>query len=113
MIWKTSAYGTLVNLLLSPGLALLSAWLIVLLVAPVQLPLRSWLACRPIVWLGQRSYGIYLWHHPIVVLLRLAALPSIAVLLLSGALSVAIAAAAYTCVEQPIMRWARARFGAS
>ena len=25
-------------------------------------------ACRPMRWIGERSYGIYLWHFPIIVL---------------------------------------------
>ncbi len=111
MIWNTDRYDLLVNLLLSPGIALLSAWLIILLVAPVQLPLRAWLASRSLVWLGQRSYGIYLWHHPLMVMLHMVALPRSAVLLLGGTISVAIAAVSYTYVEQPVMRWARAALG--
>jgi peptidoglycan/LPS O-acetylase OafA/YrhL len=111
IIWNTNAYDLLVNLFLSPGIALLSVWLIVVLVAPVQLPLRAWLACRSLVWLGQRSYGIYLWHHPLMVMLHMFALPRIAVLLVGAALSVAIAAASYRYVELPVMRWARACFG--
>lgn len=31
---------------------------------------RSWLAARPLVLLGRYSYGLYLWHMPIMIWLR-------------------------------------------
>ena len=43
------------------------------------LPGRTWLhtllELRPMEWVGERSYGLYLWHWP-VLLLMLAALPA-------------------------------------
>ena len=58
----------------------------------------------PLRWIGQRSYGIYLWHWPVMALTR----PEIdvpwtrAVLLpLQIAATVALAAASYRWVEQP------------
>lgn len=26
------------------------------------------LSCKPLIWIGKRSYGLYLWHYPLVLL---------------------------------------------
>ncbi len=60
-------------------------------------------------WLGERSYGLYLWHWPVLMLLG-AALPQVdrggseAWLLGAAALviSVALAALSYRAIEQPV-----------
>ncbi len=60
-------------------------------------------------WLGERSYGLYLWHWPVLMLLG-AALPQVdrggseAWLLGAAALviSVALAALSYRGIEQPV-----------
>lgn len=62
-------------------------------------------------WVGERSYGLYLWHWPVLMLLG-AALPGLdrgagdAVLLglATLALSLVLAAATYRWVEQPVRR---------
>jgi peptidoglycan/LPS O-acetylase OafA/YrhL len=70
--------------------------------------LRRALSSRPVVTTGLLSYGVYLWHIPV-----LAVMPSyppwihnLAVV----ALSFALAAASYWGVERPLRRWATSAF---
>ncbi|MBV9542578.1 MAG: acyltransferase family protein, partial [Alphaproteobacteria bacterium] len=60
---------------------------------------------QPLRWLGERSYGIYLWHWPIFMLTR----PDLDlrwdaqwIFLLRVGLTLGISAVSYTYVEQPI-----------
>ncbi len=83
--------------------------------AAVLLAAVSHPACRagavlgvaPMVWIGARSYGIYLWHWPVMALTR----PGVDVALSRWILvpaqlaaAVALAAASYRWVEQPVRR---------
>ena len=67
-------------------------------------PLHDMLSARPLVLIGKLSYGIYLWHYPVVRYLR-ADLPWPAVVLLGFLISTALAAVSYYTVE----RWALRR----
>jgi len=70
----------------------------------------------PMRWIGQRSYGIYLWHWPVMALTR----PGIDLhfsrsLIIVGqiALTIGIAALSYRYLEMPVRRGeARRRLGA-
>lgn len=69
-------------------------------------PLVVVLDSKPFVWLGERSYGIYLWHWPILVIARAAA-PLLNPLLNALAvtiLSVLLAAATYRWIENPMRK---------
>ncbi len=74
-----------------------------------SLPAGAILRARPLLWLGARSYSLYLWHWPVLVFLALAA-PGGAGLgaRLGGvALATALAAFMYAAVEDPIRRGRR------
>ncbi|MEH7014136.1 acyltransferase family protein [Neobacillus niacini] len=53
------------------GGMLLLSFMTILVVAALAHPaskLAKWLGVKPIRWIGVRSYGIYLWHYPIIIL---------------------------------------------
>lgn len=77
--------------------------LVILFAAPQNTAGRL-LAWRPFAWLGLVSFGTYLWHQPLLVLARyvwFGELGLIAVLALVAG-SVALGAASYTLIEQPV-----------
>jgi len=60
-----------------------------------------------LVWIGARSYGMYLWHWPVLMLTRpeddvsMSGAPLVAIQIM---LVVGISALSYRFVEQPIRR---------
>lgn len=95
------------------GLVLVAVLTTLTITASVQ-P-GSWLGraldVQPLRWIGERSYGLYLWHWPVFVLV-VAALPSWsrtggegwALGGIALVFTVALSAASYRFVEQPIRR---------
>ena len=99
----------------------LTAVVLAALLGPVS-PLRRLMQLRPLEWVGQRSYGIYLWHWPVILILT-EALPATTydsalrwtTRLLALLVTLVVAAASYRWLEQPIRRLgfgAAARAGA-
>ena len=120
MIWRTGQYS---SFLYRGGFVVLSI-ATVLVVAALAHPasrLGPILGWKPLRWLGVRSYGIYLWHFPIIVLTTpggiadgrepLRELLQFAAILGAAALS-------WKYVEEPVrhgalgLLWRRARSGA-
>jgi len=72
------------------------------------------LSSKAFIWLGEVSFGIYLWHFPILNLIQKfwpelqgGSLQNIGALLICLIATFAIAHFSYRCIEQPIMHWRR------
>ena len=120
LIWRTNQYSAF---LYYGGIVLLSV-ATALVVAALAHP-ASWLGralgWKPLRWLGVRSYSIYLWHYPIIVLTTPTMQRSVNFPLnvLQVGATIAVAALSWRFVEEPIRRgalgrfWAQARSGGS
>jgi len=85
--------------------------------ALVAAPLRArTLTAAPMLFAGAISYGLYLWHFPVIYGLREAgAWPSALVpaMLLTLAIAGLLASLSWFAVEKPVLAWAHRRRGSS
>lgn len=88
------------------GLVAISAGALVVAVIPADSWFGRLLSWYPLRWIGLRSYGIYLWHMPVVVLLTASgvAVPDAVFVALVTAVSLVIAAISYRWIEEPFRR---------
>jgi peptidoglycan/LPS O-acetylase OafA/YrhL/lysophospholipase L1-like esterase len=117
MVWRVGQYSAF---LYKGGLVVLSlatAGVLAGAAVPGSLVGRV-LGWEPLRWLGVRSYGIYLWHYPVIVLTTPASgvisMPRAAAQI---AASIALAALSWKFVEEPVRHgalgrlWTRLRAG--
>jgi peptidoglycan/LPS O-acetylase OafA/YrhL/lysophospholipase L1-like esterase len=109
MIWRVGQYSAFTY---QGGLVLLSvatAGVVAAVACPGSL-VGVILGWKPLRWIGVRSYGIYLWHYPVIILTSPANsaenLPRAA---LQVGASVGIAALSWRFVEEPIRQGALGR----
>jgi peptidoglycan/LPS O-acetylase OafA/YrhL len=115
MIWRTGQYSPFIY---RGGLIVLSVATAAVLAAaacPGAWTGRA-LGWAPLRWLGVRSYGIYLWHFPVIVLTSPAdSTENLTRAALQTAATIVIAALSWRYVEEPIRHgalgrlWARVR----
>lgn len=82
------------------------AVLIAVIVHPASFVGRL-LSAKPLLWVGVRSYGIYIWHFPILVLLGLGVdtgTMNLWKVSFALALTLALSAISWTFIEDPIRR---------
>ena len=117
MIWRVGQYSPF---LYKAGLVVLAVATAAVL-AGAAVPgsaIGVVLGWRPLRWLGVRSYGIYLWHYPVIVLTS-PANGTEDLLRAAGqtAASIVLAALSWRFVEEPVRHgalarlWARLRTG--
>ena len=63
--------------------------------------IKRMLSSRPMIWIGDRSYGWYLWHWPFVVFAKAVMPDSSLALVLASALSLVPTWASYRFIEVP------------
>jgi peptidoglycan/LPS O-acetylase OafA/YrhL len=119
MIWQTDQYS---SFLYRGGFVVLSIATVMVL-APLAHPacrLGPVLGWKPLRWVGIRSYGIYLWHFPIIVLTTPGGVANGSEPLreaLQAAATFAVAALSWKYLEEPIRHgvlgrlWRRFRAG--
>jgi len=110
LVWRTDQYSAF---LYRGGMVALSVGTVMVIAAAAHPGTRLGRAMgwAPLVWLGVRSYGVYLWHEPIIVLTTPADshgvdLPRAAAQI---AASILLAALSWRYVEEPIRHGALGR----
>ncbi len=104
LIWRTGQYSPF---LYRGGFVLLAAATVVVLAAVSSGTSRLGraLGCTPLRWIGVRSYGIYLWHFPVIALTTpLESGETLPRAMLQIAASIGLAALSWKYVEEPIRR---------
>ena len=102
ILWATATVGG--GFVRHGGLfatSLLSASLILACMSRTG-PLRVMLSARPLIWIGTVSYGIYLFHWPIMVLCRQTRLSQPRQLLVTLSCTLLLAAMSARLVERPL-----------
>src|SRR5207244_11986772 len=90
----------------------ISALVVLVAVHPATTVTSGILGTSPMVWIGKRSYGIYLWHWPVFLVTRPGLdipLTGIPLFVLRVGITVGLAAASYRFVEVPIRSGALSR----
>jgi peptidoglycan/LPS O-acetylase OafA/YrhL/lysophospholipase L1-like esterase len=109
MIWRTGQYSPF---LYRGGLILLSAASAAVIAAAARPGTLTGkvLGWGPLRWLGVRSYGIYLWHYPVIVIFTpVNATEDLARAAWQTAVTITLAALSWHYIEEPIRRGALAR----
>ncbi len=93
------------------GLLIVVAVAAVLVIAPVALdqrgPVATVLAWGPLAWLGSISYGVYLWHWPVFLVLngQRTGWHGLSLFAVRCAATLAVSVVSWWAIEQPVRKW--------
>jgi peptidoglycan/LPS O-acetylase OafA/YrhL/lysophospholipase L1-like esterase len=115
LIWRTGQYSPFIYRGGLIALSVATAAVLAAAACPGAWTGRA-LGWGPLRWLGVRSYGIYLWHYPVIVLTSpVNSTENLTRAGLQAAATIAAAALSWRYVEEPVRHgalgrlWARAR----
>ncbi|MHB1711547.1 MAG: acyltransferase family protein, partial [Acidimicrobiales bacterium] len=109
MFWQTNQYEPF---LYEGGMVLLAVLTALVVAATIHPSSRvgSLLGWEPLRWVGERSYALYLWHYPVIVLTTpLDARPDLLRAGLQVGASMALATVSWRYIEQPVRHGALGR----
>ncbi len=112
MFWSMDQYQ---DFLYQGGMVAMSvaSLLVVAVIVHPSSKLNTFLSFKPLRWIGVRSYGIYLWHFPVIVLTSPqwgADAPSLMRTTFQLVLILLFASFSWTFIENPIRKGALTRF---
>jgi peptidoglycan/LPS O-acetylase OafA/YrhL len=111
--WNESSFGDpLMRAALLAPLSAVGFALVIAAASEGRGPAVAWLRSRGLVFAGVVSYGIYLWHVPVILVLNnQGALPAALWprMLVVAAATIAIATVSWRVVERPVLRHVRDR----
>lgn len=87
-------------------IALLTAVVLAVMLHPAS-RLGKGMGCKPLTWIGKRSYSLYIWHYPVIVMSNgyaAAEATSFGRVLLQVGSAFLLSALSYKYVEEPIRR---------
>lgn len=86
--------------------SLLTAVLVIAAIHPASQLVRPLLGAQPFRWIGERSYGIYLWHLPVIYFTPQGWVDDHPIItgVLQVAVTLALSALSWTLLEDPIRR---------
>ncbi|MEK8212047.1 MULTISPECIES: acyltransferase family protein [unclassified Paenibacillus] len=87
-------------------LSVISAAVIAVLVHPAS-RLGGILGCRPLAWIGKRSYSLYIWHYPVIILMNTNAANEelgFTRILLQLSVILMLSVFSYKYIEEPVRR---------
>src|SRR5215469_1141376 len=109
MIWRVGEYSPFAYRGGLVALSVATAAVVAATAYPGSLVGKA-LGWAPLRWIGVRSYGIYLWHFPVIVMTSRANVkPGLALAALQIAASILLAALSWQLIEEPIRHGAIGR----
>lgn len=87
-------------------ISILTAIVIAVLAHPAS-RLGRIMGCKPLRWIGVRSYSLYIWHYPVIILTSPEGNPdnsSVLYIIIQLIVSFLLAALSYKVVEEPLRR---------